>query len=379
MLCESPVLYHATHWSVAVHSDLVREKASWSSSRSALAHKHRSIVLIQEAIQNLDNLSRAEAEAMIVAVNMMAVCEVQPDALVRGSTVSPLTPHWPNVLDQNLYRMQGVRAHISAGSMLAERLGGLHALRSDFAYNLAFCDLTMSAAAFERPVHPCFWHVETDSIKDLAQRWNLPEDTTSGAGFSKLPGGLPPQAEVAFRNLSVIDQLMQEMRCTSKADPDFCTTRRLRDAVCYSVIALPPWEELAQADKTGRYLALYQLCRLTVGLYMTAVILARPPHSGWQTTYVERIRSLVELSGFSIWSIDVGPVFLWSLFVGGIAAYRTRHRLFFEQALRSQLLLSGLQSWLDVKEILSEFLWADSACEYGAAVLWDAVGARSDA
>lgn len=163
------------------------------------------------------------------------------------------------------------------------------------------------------------------------------------------------------------------MRYSPRTDPDVQSTRTLRDTVGHAVISLPSWEELGEAEKCDCHSALYQICRLTVGLYLTAVMLARPPHSGWQTIYVERMRSLIEFSGFAMWSVDVGPVLLWVLCVGGIAAYRTKHRAFFEQTLRRELLSSTLRSWPEVRECLKGFMWTDGACEYGAAVLWDAV------
>jgi hypothetical protein len=102
-----------------------------------LKHKHRAIQLVQKLLQDLDALSQIEMEALIVAVNMLAVCEVQTDAIVRQSTISPFNPHWVGAHDQDIYRMQGVRAHMVACAWLVDRIGGLSVLREDFAYNLA--------------------------------------------------------------------------------------------------------------------------------------------------------------------------------------------------------------------------------------------------
>jgi hypothetical protein len=231
----------------------------------------------------------------------------------------------------------------------------------------------MSAAELETPSLPCFWDANASSMNELAATLHIPNILAFGIGFCNLPGGLPLEAENAYRDLSVVDQLMSAKRQLANEDSDLQAIRSLRNAIGHRVISLPAWEELDLSLQSGCHPALYQLSRLAVRLYMTAVMLARPPHSGWQTTYVAKIRSLIELSELGMWKVDVSSFLTWVLLVGGIAAYRTQHREFFQSSLRVHLESRGLGSWIDVRKSLEEYMWTDSACEHGAAVLWDAL------
>lgn len=147
-----------------------------------------------------------------------------------------------------------------------------------------------------------------------------------------------------------------------------------RNQAQHRLLSLPSWSELSEDEQNTTPEAVYEFCRQTALLYSTAVIFPIPGETGWYIQHVVRIRALFERSSLLREAGQTARPVIWSLCVCGIAAYRTGHRRYFEDALRSMLLRLGLTSWASVEEILKTFLWTEPACELGAAVLWDALG-----
>ena len=200
-----------------------------------------------------------------------------------------------------------------------------------------------------------------------------PNGSEPGWGFAHIPGGLPAKAVITFRNLAALDQLLSHYRQPDAAETKLGELMNVRNDLLHKLLSLPAWEEIEEALRETSYEATYEVARLTTVLYSNSVLLALPPHNLWFERGVRRLRRVLEVSNLQLWTEDATSLLTWSLLIGGIAAYRTRDRKFFEQRLRETLLTHGGLSWPAVKQRLKEFMWVDSACEYGAAILWDAL------
>ena len=144
-----------------------------------------------------------------------------------------------------------------------------------------------------------------------------------------------------------------------------------RNGVQHELLSLPRWQELSETDRGASFSAIYETCRLTALIYADAVLFPLPPSTGWLLKLLDELRQLLELSNLAQWRDDTSALLLWSLFVASIAAFKTVHRRFFREALRSTLHTAQIATWAATESVLEGFLWTDSACGRGAAVIWE--------
>ena len=193
-----------------------------------------------------------------------------------------------------------------------------------------------------------------------------------GVGFSSPALGLPFNAVITFTDLALVDRIMAIYECALRG----CIVPLLlaaRNTSVHRLLSLPAREGFNESDGKRTDLITYEISRIACIMYSNAILLGLPPHNGWHRMFVERLRTLLELVDFKEWAESAWSLLTWACFVGGIASYRTPHRRFFESFLRNLLLRFALRTWRSVRERLEGFIWADGACEHGAAVLWDAM------
>jgi hypothetical protein len=220
-----------------------------------------------------------------------------------------------------------------------------------------------------KPRFPPFWDLgpSTDFYR-FAGHGHVPP----GRGFSNLHGFVSAQAITAFRSLAHADMIMSCYGIVS-LEKDMHIVLSIRNLALHSTLSLPTWEELSVSDGGDTDFALYEACRITAVIYSNAVLLGLPTHSGWHRGFVGRLRDVLQATDLSALTDRSPDVLVWILFIAAISSYRTPHRRFFEASLRDTLLSTRLLSWHAVKQCLGEFLWSESACEHGAAVIWDAM------
>jgi hypothetical protein len=145
---------------------------------------------------------------------------------------------------------------------------------------------------------------------------------------------------------------------------------RTRAAIEKRLLILPSANELNMAGAASPNI--YECCRLTAMIFGVAVILPIPNTYDVLQIYVTRLKLAIEESRLdTLQSVDanLSPVFLWMLFLGGIAALDKPERRWFVSQLA--LLIDKLRTdWSGVEEILETFLWLDSACGPGGRELW---------
>ena len=230
-------------------------------------------------------------------------------------------------------------------------------------------DILESSTDMSRPRFPPFWDPgPLMSFQGFAGHGYVPP----GCGFSNLHDFLPAQAITAFRSLAHADLIMSSHGIVS-LESDMHTVLGIRNLAVHSMLSLPPWEELSISDSGDTDFALYEACRTTAIIYSNSVLLGLPTHSGWHRDFVSRLRDVLQVTDLNALAEYSPNVLVWILFLAAISSYRTPHRRFFESSLRDALLFTGLLSWHAVKLCLREFLWSESACEHGAAVIWDAI------
>lgn len=225
-----------------------------------------------------------------------------------------------------------------------------------------------------KPAFPIFWREELGDLL-LAQHDKFPTvavDVNSGRGFrGKVPGGLTQEAIITFTNLAIIDQIMEQCR-TSKLELEHKRMIvNVRNSAQHRLLSLPTWDELDAVGRSSYQRISYECCRLTVLLYSNAVIFPIPPHSGYPSSLLEQITALLTPEVLAEWRQRSSPLLVWLLVVGGIAAYRSAQRPFFEKTLRETLdAKTCLSPRTAVLGAVREFLWTESACADGFNDLW---------
>ena len=206
----------------------------------------------------------------------------------------------------------------------------------------------------------------------------VPIASCFGSGFfTHVPGGLPQAAKSVLVEMCAIDRLLAEARNRRLTTSQFKILTDARNAAQHRLLSLPDWEHLEHGQRQECLLAVYECCRITAVLYSNAVIFPLPTNTGWHKRLIKSLRRLLETSNMMDWRLNVSALLTWTLFVGGIASYRSPDRYFFENTLRDLMRRERLK-WPQVEATLSMFLWSKQACDVGAAVLWDAVSMQVD-
>ena len=172
----------------------------------------------------------------------------------------------------------------------------------------------------------------------------------------------------------MLDVLLPFCQSLRRGDAEYDVLLMARSGFYHRLLSLPSWDELPEIEKSTTSRTTYELCRLTVLLYSSAVIYPMPAQSGWHLKRLASMRAvLATYTAQKVQTLD-DSLLTWCLCVGGIAAFRTSQRYFFQSFLEETLHRWSLTSWSAVRKINRRFLWSDDACARGAAVLWDAIG-----
>ena len=358
----SEAAWHLFSFQAAIHVDFLRNKAEASIARPAITHKLNAIASLREMIARSPTLTAQEIEVCIHITHTLARNEILPFHLAT-ERVLPFVPHFPRANEIHIWgRMAMIKEHKLAVRNLVMRMGGLDELRSrGLASLLALTDLSYACAEYSTPFFPCFWPMDVLQTLSRQRQSISPDRLGSGHAFSSTVGGLPPDALETLLNLVAVDNIMS--RFNESLSDAMERLLSLRNAALHMLISLPTWSELSVEAKEGRHSSIYDICRLTSVIYATAVMLGMPPHLGWHVVLAARLRSLLETVALDQWREDASDLLMWSLFIGGLASYRSEHRVYFEETLRGVLRRRDLASWPSVRSILHGYLWSDSACE----------------
>ena len=196
-----------------------------------------------------------------------------------------------------------------------------------------------------------------------------------GQGFlCRIPGGLPSNAEALFERLSSTDKLMNEFRDRRLTDSEYSMLIMARNAVQHRLISLQSWEHLPERERDAHSRVMYECCRITALLYSNAVLFPIPLNTGWHRRLCQQLRNVMQASLFDslLHAKESRAVLLWSLYIGAMAAFHTPERSFFLDSLRQILAQQSHEytSWQVVESVLLDFLWTDTVCGQGAAVVW---------
>ncbi|KAK4955112.1 hypothetical protein LTR10_007306 [Elasticomyces elasticus] len=385
---QSPVVYHALSYTVGAHQEIVSGSTAALVQQQALVHKGQTIKIINELLNDLDN---ADTEAMILAMFILWRVNAATKQSDQREETLLFSPYMPGANWLSVYgRAEAVDMHAQAMYWLVARLGGLEQVKlPGLQMVLSMCvtcyyfyviytadimyrgDLIESTVRCTKPRFPCVWDV-SESFQTLYPILRASDVSVGGAGFAScVPRGLPTSVLETLQWLASMEHLLERAHHARLDDTYFGTLIAARNGVQHKVLAMPRWQELSESEREGSFFATYETCRITALIYSNAVLFPMPPSTGWLNKLLDELRQLIEVSNLSSWRDDTSALLIWSFYIGAIAAFSTVHRKFFRDALSHTLTARGIKTWPATEAILQQFLWTDSACGQGAAVLWE--------
>lgn len=115
---ERPLIFHAFHYALAIHHDILCSRIDWSTSRQVIAHKSQTLRLLHST---LSNLSDENIELAILAILVLASNELQPEKLLSDNVLL-FDPHLPGANWNSVYtRMDQVSGVVRALMCAKER------------------------------------------------------------------------------------------------------------------------------------------------------------------------------------------------------------------------------------------------------------------
>ncbi|KAK6438393.1 hypothetical protein LTR95_005406 [Oleoguttula sp. CCFEE 5521] len=371
-----PLIFHASHWCAALHRDLLGNSSRWTEECGVLLHKQKAVRLLRISMESFQT---DDVDWIIYAIICLSRADLQ---LANGNsdTVSAFQPHVPFAHWTNLYgRTRLGEARRVTISQLVNIKGGLsHIKTPGLAARLALVDLTAASAAGERPRFRRYWQ---DDLSNLSMFWALtkPDPTLEGYGFLLAAHGrMSSKSLTLFKDVSIVDKLLSRHGSQWGHSDEVSALINVRNKLHYDLLCMPAWDDLPVEENIVTHSAIYDISRISCIIYSNAVLLGLPPHTGWHEQLTSRLRLL--LSVFMLDNVveEAWPLVVRSAIVASMAAYRLPHRRFFEDYLRDQLSRRHEPDWRVVRKHVEMFIWADSACEHGAAVLWDGVMLRAE-
>lgn len=227
-------------------------------------------------------------------------------------------------------------------------------------------DLRWASIMLKPPRIPCIW-VLSEAV--LAASCRFVQSTAvkpPGRAFGEAPySHLPESFRALLQLIATLTTVMEDF--TPSDDCGYREFLDLRSAAHYQLLLVPSWLALKQQPIDTATAVVYECCRLTSILFSNAVLLCLPPRIGWAESLLPGLRILLDSN-----MPDMFPSLrLWALMLGGIASQDSVHQAFFESSLRQAFATQPAMSWVDMEDVLGNFMWSRKVCGRGAALLWE--------
>ena len=186
--------------------------------------------------------------------------------------------------------------------------------------------------------------------------------------------GFTAELAEVFQVMKAFTSIVEKYQDGSTTEPDLCRISNQRNFVQHRLLSLLPAVELDQDFRKSH--PVYEICRLAGLIFGVGVIFPLPVQTTPLPTLVKRLQAELQESSLESdwWFPDAVDILIWVLTLGGIAATGLPNRTWFVATLGRVSAFSGLSKWRDLKLILGQMLWLDSACNFGGQQLWEEVG-----
>ncbi|KAJ5273803.1 Protein of unknown function DUF3468 [Penicillium angulare] len=324
--------------------------------------------------------SRMVSDAVLLSVICMAHHQA-PDKTHAQSQSIPFNPPFQWLQWLNVYGcLKPNEIHIHGLVALIKIRGGLRNIKyPGLATTLSFSEIFAAACWCIQPIFE-FWPLDESrlgiSVQDLLGFG--PSDVQRGFGQFQVIG-FTPQMAAAFQAARAYINILE---CIGSDDPSRNGVNHVlltdqRNLTEYTLLAVLPAPQVLNHFAHSTQSATYEACRLASLIFGVGVIFPIPAQNSPLTRLAQEIHAiLLQPSSSVLWSSSSTRVpLVWILTLAGIAASETSYRSFFVSALAGTARRSGLSSWLELRDMLTEMIWHNTAGETAGKVLWAEVEA----
>ncbi|KAJ5109458.1 Protein of unknown function DUF3468 [Penicillium angulare] len=319
--------------------------------------------------------SRMVSDAVLLSVICMAHHQA-PDKMHTQSQSTPFDPPFQWLQWLNVYGcLKPNEIHIQGLVALIKIRGGLRNIKyPGLATTLSFSEIFAAACWCIQPIFE-FWPVDESrlgiSVQDLLGFG--PSDVQYGFGKFQVIGFTPQMAEAfqaAHTYVKVLEGIGSDDPSRTDVNHAFLTDQR--NLTEYTLLAVLPASQVLNYFAHSTQSATYEACRLATLIFGVGVIFPIPAQNSPLTRLAQEIHAiLLQPTSSVLWSSPSTRVpLLWILTLAGIAASETPYRSFFVSALAGTARRSGLSSWLELRDMLTEMLWHNTAGEAAGMALW---------
>ena len=389
LFCQEPLVYHAFVSVFNLQLAVSNAEALTLARQRMLFHRGEAIRLLNDRLRHL----RTE-DIGAVLVGMLTV---HPDEteVNKASTYEPnlFVSHMPWNNNSPIYAGSDPENLCRAISHLVERAGGIKNLKvpslpkaiSKYSYSVysdvftpyadaleSRADLQLASSSYSQPLFSWLWPVEP-SMLHRDSLWYEAADNQSrtGSGFDELSDHFSQGARQCFQDLAFVDRTMAQSRTHRLQGIDLEMLITARDTAHHYLLSLPPWDKCSETRGHDPGRVIYECCRLTSIIYVHCVMSPLLPGCPGILKPLTELRELLDSVDTLVTKGYEAGMLLWSVFVSGIAAFRTQHKDFFSELLRRLVLAHHISSLQDALSVCRSFIWADCACIQGASVLWE--------
>ncbi|KAI7109197.1 hypothetical protein KC340_g346 [Hortaea werneckii] len=288
-----PIIFHSLQYAAHLHREILRGgDHRRTENRQMLLHKTKTIGLLRDLISTLED--RMIDVAVHAILHLLWEQASIDDASEDEERVLLFVPHLPSACWVNVYgKARSVSPHFRALKTLVQRAGGLDRIAPDLVRQLRVFDLIMASAACVRPAFPYSARVDEGGVLDLlATHFGMGTFPSFGFGL-QLRHALPSATLEVYDRMCMLDVLLPFCQSLRRGDAAYDVLLMARSGFYHRLLSLPPWDELPESEKCVSFRTTYELCRVTVLLYSSAVIYPMAPQSGWHLKRLANMRAVL--------------------------------------------------------------------------------------
>ncbi|KAL3473855.1 hypothetical protein BJX99DRAFT_260969 [Aspergillus californicus] len=259
-------------------------------------------------------------------------------------------------------------AHVHALRHLVNAKGGFDSLESlELKQGLSLFDLLTTSKYLTRPFWPLPSNLERNQVTELladTEQGCLPVSELHPCIDAVLPNSLSWEF-MAVRGYNRL--LMDHTQGLAPRVGAECVLD-LRNMIHYHVMSLPPTDEILNYQSLP---PIYGSLRLGLIAYSLRVLfpipLATEPHP--RLSHLLRYELELTQMNLDIW-MPVIELLLWVAMLGGMAAHGTEHRSWYVDQIQWLTGVMGIESWGQLKGVLTSIIWFERCCDVDAFALW---------
>ncbi|KAL5366673.1 hypothetical protein BJX96DRAFT_44540 [Aspergillus floccosus] len=237
---------------------------------------------------------------------------------------------------------------------------------------LSFSDIVTSSTYLTPPVfkfYPLCESRKNISIHELLGY--SPMDAERRYGHLR-QFGITPELIDAYQAMHVYTNIVDGHLRKNPSKIDEALLADQRNMVHYTMLSLPTASQIDGFSGYNNREIIYEACRLAGLIFSVGVILPLPAQSTPLTQLATLIKAVMQFfNTATIWSHPHARMtLLWVLMLGGIAAENMPERAWYVSILRQAACENGVASWADMRNVLSNILWWDIACDQPGHNLW---------